>query len=138
MGKIFFPTTVQIVNPDVAIHPSFYIPLFIVKSIIFLGNALDNLRAFPQVARRAVGHQLDRIQRGFEPDDWKPMKTVGPGVKEVRVHDDAGAFRAVYVAKVGDVVHVLHCFQKKTQKTAQSDLNLAKARYRELMSRRLK
>lgn len=108
------------------------------KSIIFLGNALDNLRTFPQAARRAVGHQLDRIQRELEPDDWKPMKIVGPGVKEVRVHDDAGAFRAVYVAKFGDTVHVLHCFQKKTRKTAQSDLSLAKARYRELMSRRLK
>lgn len=108
------------------------------KSIIFLGNSLDNLRAFPQVVRREMGHQLDRIQRGFEPDDWKPMKTVGPGVKEVRVHDDAGAFRVVYVTKLGGAVHVLHCFQKKTQKTAQSDLSLAKARYRELMSRRLK
>ena len=109
-----------------------------VKSIIFLGNALDDLRAFPQSARRAVGHQLDRIQRELEPDNWKPMKTVGAGVKEVRVHDDAGAFRAIYVTKFGDAVYVLHCFQKKSQKTAQLDLSLAKARYRELMSRRLK
>ncbi|MBI3776029.1 MAG: type II toxin-antitoxin system RelE/ParE family toxin [Gammaproteobacteria bacterium] len=112
--------------------------MFIVKSINFLGNALDDLRAFPQSARRAVGHQLDRLQRELEPFDWKPMKAVGPGAKEIRVHDDAGAFRAIYVTKFGDAVHVLHCFQKKSQKTALADLSLAKTRYRDLMSRRVK
>lgn len=59
--------------------------------------------------------------------------TVGRGVKEIRIRDDAGVFRIIYVAKFADAVYVLHCFQKKTKKTARSDLDLAAKRYRELM-----
>lgn len=62
------------------------------KPIEFLGDSLDELREFPQEARREAGHQLDRVQHGLEPDDWKPMKTIGAGVKEVRIKDAAGAW----------------------------------------------
>ena len=79
------------------------------------------------------GHQLDQVQRGREPDDWKPMNTVGRGVREIRIRDAAGAFRLLYVAKFDDAVYVLHCFQKKTQKTSKADLNLAAQRYRDLL-----
>jgi phage-related protein len=75
---------------------------------------LDDLRAFPLTARREAGHQLEQEQNGREPDDWKPMNTVGPGAKEIRIRDEAGAFRVLYVAKFADAVYVLHCFQKKT------------------------
>lgn len=83
-----------------------------------------------------MGHQIDRIQQGFDPDDWKPMSSVGPGVREVRVRDETGAWRTIYLAKLPDAVYVLHCFQKKTQKTAQTDIELAKARWSELMARK--
>ncbi len=73
------------------------------------------------------------MQQGFEPDDWKPMNTVGQGVREIRVRDEAGAFRVVYVAKFADAIYVLHCFQKKSQKTSQLDLDLATKRYRDLV-----
>ena len=102
------------------------------KPIAFQGGSLDDLRAFPIKARREAGHQLDRVQRGLEPDDWKPMPSVGPGVREVRVRDDAGAFRVVYTATRPEAVYVLHAFQKKTQQTAKRDLDLAKARLRDL------
>lgn len=69
----------------------------------------------------------------MEPDDWKPMKTIGSGVKEIRIKDANGAFRVLYVAKLKDAIYVLHCFQKKTEKTAQTDLNLAGERYNTLM-----
>jgi phage-related protein len=75
----------------------------------------------------------DRVQRGRDPDDWKPMNNVGQGVKEIRIRDAAGAFRVMYVAKFADAVYVLHCFQKKTQKTRKADLDLAGQRYRELL-----
>jgi phage-related protein len=88
------------------------------KSVEFRGSALDDLRAFPAAARREAGHQLDQVQNGREPDDWKPMNTVGQGVREIRIRDVAGAFRIIYVARLADAVYVLHCFQKKTQKTA--------------------
>ena len=103
------------------------------KPVAFRGSALDDLRAFPLGARREAGHQLDQVQRGQEPDDWKPMPTVGTGVKEIRIRDEAGAFRVVYVAKFADAVYVLHCFQKKTQKTSKTDLDLAVKRYRDLV-----
>jgi len=103
-----------------------------VKPIAFQGGSLDDLRAFPTEARREAGHQLDRVQRGLEPDDWKPMPAVGPGVREVRVRDDTGAFRVIYTATRPEAVYVLHAFQKKTQQTARRDLDLAKARLRDL------
>jgi len=84
------------------------------------------------MARRAAGYQLDRVQRGLEPDDWKPMPAVGPGVRELRIRDRAGAFRVIYLATLPDRIVVLHAFQKKTQRTAKLDIDLAAKRLREL------
>ena len=78
------------------------------KPVEFLGNSLDSLRGFPKQARRQAGFQLDRVQRGLEPFDWKPMPSVGSGVREIRVRDEAGAYRVLYVAKFEDAVYVLH------------------------------
>ncbi len=103
------------------------------KPIVFLGGSLDDLRAFPVTARREAGFQLDQVQAGREPDDWKPMETVGRGVKEIRIRDAAGAFRVFYVAKFAAAVYVLHCFQKKTTKTSKADLELSAKRYRDLV-----
>ena len=91
------------------------------------------MRAFPLTARREAGYQLDQVQNGREPDDWKPMNTMGQGVKEIRIRDEAGAFRVLYVAKFADAIYVLHCFQKKTGKTSKADVELAAKRYRELL-----
>jgi phage-related protein len=71
------------------------------------------LRDFPKSARREVGYQLDQAQHGADPDDWKPMASIGAGVREIRIRDESGAFRAIYVAHFADTVHVLPCFQKK-------------------------
>ena len=103
------------------------------KSVEFRGAALADLRAFPTDARREAGHQIDRLQQGRDPDDWKPMPTVGAGVREIRVREANGAFRVIYVAKFQDAIYVLHCFQKKTQKTRRDDLDLAARRYKELL-----
>ncbi|VAY87839.1 conserved hypothetical protein [mine drainage metagenome] len=103
------------------------------KPVEFQGSALDDLRAFPLAAKREAGHQIDQVQNGQEPDDWKPMNTVGQGVKEIRIRDVAGAFRVLYVAKFADAVYVLHCFQKKTGKTSKADVDLAAKRYRDLL-----
>jgi phage-related protein len=102
------------------------------KPVVFRGSALDDLRAFPAPARREAGHQIDQVQRGREPDDWRPMSTVGPGVREIRVRGAAGAFRVIYTAKFADAIYVLHCFHKKTQKTSKLDIDLAAKRYRDL------
>ena len=83
--------------------------------------------------KREAGHQLDQVQNGQEPDDWKPMITVGQGVREIRIRDAVGAFRVIYIAKFADAVYVLHCFQKKTEKTSRADVDLAAKRYRDLL-----
>jgi len=103
------------------------------KPVVFLATALDDLRKFTSSARREAGFQLDLVQRGLEPLDFKPMPVIGSGVTEIRVRDEAGAFRVVYVAKFEAAVYVLHCFQKKTQKTSQHDVELAQSRYRALL-----
>lgn len=103
------------------------------KPVEFFGDSLDDLRSFPEGARREAGYQIDKVQHGAEPDDWKPMVTIGIGVKEIRIRDEAGAFRVVYLAKLADAVYVLHCFQKKTQQTSERDIRLARKRFKELM-----
>ena len=103
------------------------------RKIKFCGNSRANLRSFPEDARREAGQQLFQVQMGGDPDDWKTMDSVGPGVREIRIRDEGGIFRVMYVAKFSDAIFVLHCFQKKTQKTAPGDLALAKRRYKELV-----
>lgn len=100
------------------------------KPVRFVGSAKDDLSAFPKSARTRAGHEIFMVQVGRNPDDWKPMSTVGSGACEIRVRDEAGAFRVIYVAKFEDAVYVLHSFQKKTRKTSRTDLELARERYR--------
>ncbi len=104
-----------------------------VKRLKFRGNSLQDLRSFPETARREAGYQLDRVQNGLEPENFKSMPDVGSGVLEIRIKDEAGIYRVFFVAKFQDAVYVLHCFQKKTQKTAKTDLDLARKRYAELV-----
>lgn len=106
------------------------------RPITFLGDSLEAVRAFPVTARREAGFQLDRVQRGLLPENWKPLKTVGPGVNEIRVRDETGAFRVLYVASLPEALYVLHAFQKKTQKTAKGDLELARVRLKTLRKER--
>jgi phage-related protein len=103
-----------------------------VKPVIWVGNSKEDLMAFPATARREAGFQLDKVQHGHDPDNWKPMHTIGPGVREIRIGDTAGAFRVIYVATFPDAVCVLHAFQKKTDKTSLNDLRLAQQRFKTL------
>ena len=99
------------------------------KPVRFAGTSKADIRGFPDEARQAAGYQLQRVQEGELPDDWKPMVSVGAGVAEIRVRDRAGAFRVIFVAKFEEAVYVLHCFQKNTRQTLKADIELAKRRY---------
>src|SRR4030043_2114178 len=101
------------------------------KPLNFVGSVLDDLRHFPDEARRAAGFELRVVQSGLDPSDWKPMQTIGPGVNEIRIHV-LGEWRIIYVAKFRDAVYVLHAFQKKTRKTSQRDIDLARQRYKQI------
>lgn len=103
------------------------------KPAIFLASSLDDLRLFPSGARREAGHQIDLVERGEDPDDWKPMTGIGLGVKEIRIRDGGGAFRVIYVAKFASHVFVLHCFEKKTAITSLKDMQRASSRYKSLL-----
>ena len=81
---------------------------------------------------REAGHELYQVQKGLDPSDWKPMPTIGAGVREIRIRDRIGAYRVIYIVILADAIHVLHAFQKKSQRTAQRDLALVAARLRAL------
>lgn len=61
------------------------------------------------------------------------MAAVGSGVREIRLRDEHGVYRVIYVAKLADKIYVLHCFQKKTQATSKPDIDLARRRLNELL-----
>ena len=104
------------------------------KGIEFLGTSLKSVREFPALAKREAGYQLDRVQHGLDPTDWKPMKSIGQGVREIRIRQE-GQYRVIYVASFEEKVYVLHAFQKKTQKTSRQDLDTAKRAIREALER---
>lgn len=105
------------------------------KPLCWLGSSLDDVRGFPDDARRAAGHELSRVQQGLMPTDWKPMATVGGGVYEIRVHTRL-EHRVFYLAKFEEAVYVLHAFEKRTRHTQPGDIALAKKRLAEVLARR--
>ena len=106
------------------------------KEIRWLGSSYDDLLKFPDDPRREAGFQLEKIQAGLDPDDWKPFDDIGKGTREVRIRDSAGIFRVMYVAKFEEAIYILHCFQKKTQVTTKQDKYIAEARYRSIVQKR--
>lgn len=106
------------------------------KPIRFLGDSLKQIREFPNDARHDAGYQLDKVQRGEQPNDFKPMPSIGKGVEELRVWHDSGTYRVIYTARLKDMVVVLHAFQKKTQVTSKGDVALARRRWAQLMQER--
>ncbi len=103
------------------------------KDIQFCGRSLEALRGFPAMAKREIGYQLDRVQHGRDPTDWKSMPSIGPGAREIRVMHE-GQYRVIYVAQFADAIYVLHTFQKKTQKARKRDLDVAKQALKQLLN----
>ncbi|WP_119275268.1 type II toxin-antitoxin system RelE/ParE family toxin [Taklimakanibacter deserti] len=102
------------------------------RDINWVRSSYEDLLEFPDDAINAAGFQLRKVQQDEEPDDWKPMPNVGPGVREIRIFAEAGAYRVMYVVKIAGLVHVLHCFHKKTEQTSQRDIEKGRAAYREV------
>jgi phage-related protein len=105
-----------------------------VKGIEFLGASLKMVREFPALAKREAGHQLDRIQHGLDPTDWKSVKSIGRGVREIRIQHE-GQYRVIYVASFEEIIYVIHTFQKKSRKTNKQDLDTAKRALQEVLER---
>jgi len=105
------------------------------KPLVWLGNTRRDIRMFPADARRRSGFQLRRVQQGLDPDDWKPMTSVGPGVREIRIQTEL-AHRVFYLATFDEAVYVLHAFEKRTRKTPPHEVKPARDRYRALLKKR--
>lgn len=103
----------------------------LMRALIFMGTSRDDIRTFPESARREMGRQLLRVQVGLDPENWKPMKTVGKGVREVPINVD-GQYRALYLANIGNAVYILHAFRKKGQKTSPQDIKLGQQRFKQI------
>ena len=106
------------------------------KDVHWHGDSLDVIREFPRSVRIDIGTELYLLQLGEHPLHSKPFASVGRGVWEIRIKDQSGAFRVFYVVRRRDGIHVLHAFQKKTQKTRKSDIELGKSRYQELQRKK--
>jgi len=102
------------------------------KRIVWLGSTNRTVREYPADVKREIGYNLDKVQRGVDPSDWKPMIGIGSGVKEIRIHDE-NEYRVLYVAKFEEAIYVLHSFVKKTQQTAKKDIDITKKRYAEVL-----
>lgn len=102
------------------------------KPLRFIGDSLKCLRGFPEDAKQDAGFQLDKVQRGEQPTDFKPMPTIGKDVEELRVREESGVYRVINAARLPAAIYVLHAFQKKTQATAKRDVEVARSRYAEL------
>jgi phage-related protein len=105
------------------------------KPIEWIGPTKKDLIDLPDDARRKAGFELRSIQQGDFASDFKPMFIVGKGVEEIRVRTD-DAYRIFYVARFEEAVYVLHVFQKQTQKTARSDIEIGQQRYKQMIQQR--
>lgn len=106
------------------------------KEIRWIGSSYDDILTFPPATRKEAGYQLGRVQEGIDPDCWKPFDDVGAGVREIRIRDEFGVYRIMFVAKFSEAIYVLHCFQKKTQATSKHDKDITEKRYRAILRER--
>jgi len=108
-------------------------PVGLLHPLQHAGLSRRTLSPFPpDDARHDAGYQLEKVQRGEQPDDFKPMAAIGKGVEEIRITEESGAYRVIYVARRADAVYVLNAFQKKTQATPKKDVDTAMRRFAQL------
>jgi phage-related protein len=103
--------------------------------VVWEGNSLEVIRRFPSPVRQDLGAELRRLQIGERPISSRPMPSIGIRVYELKEQDERAWYRVIYLAKVGNRIHVLHCFEKKSAKTGKSDLAVAKSRLKRVLAR---
>ena len=108
------------------------------KPLEWLGNSRKTLKSFPASAQHVAGFELKAIQKGQQPNDFKPMPSIGIGAEEIRIWVESGTYRVIYIARLQEAVYVLHAFSKKTQQTSKKDLALARVRLEQLLLDRRK
>lgn len=103
--------------------------------IAWEGDSKEVISSFPEDVRQNLGFQLRLLQQGQQPTDYRPMSNIGPGVFELRDQDKRAWYRVIYLSRIRDVVHVLHCFQKKSRETPIREINTARQRLQSVRAR---
>jgi len=103
-----------------------------VKPIVWLRSSKEDLKRFPEPARRHIGYALKMAQEGEKHPDAKPLKGFGSAaVVEIVEDHDRNTYRAVYTVQFSEAIYVLHCFQKKSHHgiaTDRRELDLVRER----------
>ncbi len=108
-----------------------------IAEVHFEGDSLEVLSAFPLAVKQSLGFALRQLQKGREPTcPTRSMNSIGPGVYELKEADERTWYRAIYLSKVENVIHVLHCFEKDSRKTEKRDIAIASQRLK-LVRRRI-
>jgi len=103
--------------------------------IIWEGDSREVLQSFPDGVRQNIGFQLWQLQKGERPSDYRPLQSIGSGVFELRDQDQRGWYRVVYLSRIEDVIHVLHCFEKKSREMPRREFETAKRRLKLVKAR---
>jgi len=103
--------------------------------IAWEGDSKEVLSSFPEAAKHNLGFDLRLLQQGHQPTDYRPMSSTGPGVYELRDQDERAWYRVIYLSKVRDVIHVLHCFEKRSRETPMKEINTARQRLKAVRAR---
>jgi phage-related protein len=103
--------------------------------IAWEGDSKEVISSFPDSAKYNLGFDLRLLQQGQQPTDYRPMTSVGPGVFELRDQDERAWYRVIYLSRVRGVIHVLHCFEKRSRETPMRDINTARQRLKAVRAR---
>lgn len=104
-------------------------------AIAWEGDSREVLRSFPEGARQNLGFQLWQLQQGEWPGDSRPLPSIGTGVFELRDQDERAWYRVIYLSRIKDVIHVLHCFEKKSREMPRKEFEKAKQRLKSVRAR---
>jgi phage-related protein len=103
--------------------------------IAWEGDSKEVISSFPDVAKQNLGFDLRLLQQGQQPTDYRPMSSIGPGVFELRDQDERACYRVIYLSRVRDIIHVLHCFEKKRRETPAKEINTGRQRLKAVRAR---
>jgi phage-related protein len=103
--------------------------------IAWEADSKEVISSFPDEAKNNLGFDLRLLQQGQQPTDYRAMSSIGPGVFELRDQDERAWYRVIYLSRVRDVIHVLHCFEKRSRQTPLKEINVARQRLKAVRAR---
>jgi phage-related protein len=104
-------------------------------AIAWEGDSREVISSFPDAPKKNLGFDLRLLQQGQQPTDYRPMSSIGPGVFELRDQDERAWYRVIYLSRVRDVIHVLHCIEKRSRETPAKEINTARQRLKAVRAR---